>query len=453
MDATIYLPGQHKRARWLRIDTAKILKRLFFCERSLIISQSGWLAGLASFETKTMLPYFSWQDAMTAHALRERVFELRFPSRLLEVDSDAPLITIFDEAIHAPSGAAFVLSLARVFKPAMLAAYQDYINQADELTDGPILRAMHLAIQEKAHQIAALTHLADEWLKAVPEQRHQAEAWVAGLSERLGQAGGLSIEAEPQTPAQWAELPGRREFQLAEIPARDPQFHLCRYYWPDVVDPDFAYGEGLRLQLRSAVSHLNEVWAVETGGAVLHAFANELEWEFIYDAARWTYDEARHTRMGYERLRAWGFAPQEIPLGSHIFDSARGQGPAIRLGMLHYFETKNIGKKPKRAQAFASYQDKMSQHDMDFDWADETIHATYGKRWLEALHQAQPDRVPDLETLRERCDQLVKAEVASALPHEVEEIRQISAAMIQKAETIGLSQNISFSLPPVGRSS
>jgi uncharacterized ferritin-like protein (DUF455 family) len=424
----------------MRIDAAKILKRFFFCERSLIISQAGWLAGLASFEAKTVLPHFFWQDAMTAQAMRERVFELRFPSRLLEIDNDAPLIATFDETIHAPSGEAFVLSLARVFKPAMLAAYQDYLQQADNLTDGPILRALRVAVQEKADQIAALTRLSGEMLKAAPERRHEAEAWVAGLSERLGQVGGVSIETEPQTPAQLADLPGRREFQLAEIPARDPQFHLCRYYWPDVVDPSFAYGEGLRLQLRSAVSHLNEVWAVETGGAILHAFANELEWEFIYDATRWTYDEARHARMGYERLRSWGFAPPEMPLGSHIFDSARGQSPAVRLGMLHYFETKNIGKKPKRAQAFASYQDKMSQHDMDFDWADETIHASYGKRWLDALHQAQPEWVPDLETLREQCDRLVNQEAGSALPREIEETRQIAAAMIQKAEKIGLGE-------------
>jgi uncharacterized ferritin-like protein (DUF455 family) len=375
---------------------------------------------------------------MTAQAMRERVFELRFPSRLLEIDHDAPLIAVFDEVRHAPSGEAFVLALARLFKPAMLTAYRDYTHQADELTDGPILRALRTAVQEKAEQIAALTPLADELLKAAPERRHEAETWVAGLSERLGQVGGVSIEAEPQMPAQWADLPGRREFQRAEIPARDPQFHLCRYYWPDVVDPNFAYGEGLRLQLRSAVSHLNEVWAVETGGAILHAFANELEWEFIYDAARWTYDEARHTRMGYERLRAWGFAPPEMPLGSHIFDSARGQEPAVRLGMLHYFETKNIGKKPKRAQAFASYQDKMSQHDMDFDWADETIHASYGKRWLDVLHQAHPDTIPDLESLRDRCDELVQAEITSAVPAEVVETRQIAEAMILKAERIGL---------------
>ena len=77
---------------------------------------------------------------------------------------------------------------------------------------------------------------------------------------------------------------------------------------------------------------LNEVWAVETGGAILHAFAEDLDWEYIYDAARWTYDESRHVLMGYERLRAWGFALDEMPLGSYIYDSAAGQEPIIRSG-------------------------------------------------------------------------------------------------------------------------
>ena len=40
----------------MRFDAARILKRYFFCERSLIISQAGWLAGIASFDVKTLLP-------------------------------------------------------------------------------------------------------------------------------------------------------------------------------------------------------------------------------------------------------------------------------------------------------------------------------------------------------------------------------------------------------------
>ena len=172
---------------------------------------------------------------------------------------------------------------------------------------------------------------------------------------------------------------------------------------------------------------------METGGAILHAFADDLDWDYIYDAARWTYDESRHVLMGYERLRAWGFALHEMPLGSYIYDSAAGQEPIIRLGMLHYFETKNIGNKVKRAEAFAQYQDRMSQHDMEFDWADETIHAAYGKRWHTALHEKFPDRIPDMDGLHRRCDELVAIEIAAATDAERAEIRQVADAMIAKA--------------------
>ena len=55
----------------------------------------------------------------------------------------------------------------------------------------------------------------------------------------------------------------------------------------------------MQLQLRSAISHLNEVWAIENGGVMLSAFADILPWEWIHNAARWTYDESRHCRMGY----------------------------------------------------------------------------------------------------------------------------------------------------------
>jgi uncharacterized ferritin-like protein (DUF455 family) len=302
------------------------------------------------------------------------------------------------------------------------------------------LRALRLAVDEKAEQIAVLTQFANDMFKAAPAKRHQAETWVAALSERLGQVGGLSIDP-PQAAADPVELPGRTEFSLAEVPARDSRFHLCRYYWPDIIDPTFPYGDGIQLQLRSAVSHLNEVWAVESGGAVLHAFADDLDWEFMYDAARWTYDEARHARMGYDRLRAWGYEPPEMPLGTHIFDSAHGQDPAVRLGMLHYFETKNIGKKTQRANAFGSYQDRMSQHDMDFDWADETIHAYYGKHWLDALRQVHPKRVPDIEAIRETCETLVAAQVNSATAIDRAETRQVAQAMIDKAQRTGITPN------------
>ena len=426
-----YPVSENQRSRWLRVDTAEILKRFYFCQRALIVGQAGWIAALASYEIKTTLPRLIWEMALTADALRERVLELRYPTRLIEVGDDAPLVAVFDGSIHAPGAEAYLLGLAQVLVPALLAAYQDYLAKSDELADGPTLRFLRVAIAEQAEHVSLLARFAEQMLAQAPARWPQAEGWVAALRAALLDVGGVSLH-KPSPPAAPIALPGR-PFVLADVPARDEQFHLCRFYWPDIIDPAFPYGDGLRLQLRSAVSHINEVWAVESAGAILHAFAGLLPWEFILDAARWTYDESRHTRMGYARLRAWGFEPSEIPLGSYIYDSARGSPPLTRLGMLHYFEAKNIGKKLQRAELFAGLDDRLSQHDMEFDWADETIHAHYGKRWHAALRAKDPDHVPDLDDVLATCERLVAAEVASATGAERADIRQVAEAMIAKA--------------------
>ena len=409
----------------------------FFLEQSLVISQAGWLPAIGLLEAKLGLPRHVWEDALTAGALRERVLELRFPNRLMEASEYAPLLALFEAGRRAPGAEAFVLSLARVFKPVLLKAYELYLAQADEIADGPTLRILRQAVRDKTEQIAALDGWAAGLLAAAPERRGAAEAWAAQLQAQLDRLGGVSLDAYPPG-LEIDKLAGARPFTLAETPARDGRFYRSRFYWPDNFDPTFPYGQGVQLQIRSAVSHLNEVWAVETAGAILCAFAEWLGWEFVLDAARWCYDESRHCRMGYERLRAWGFQPAELPLGTYIYDSARGQDPLYRLGMLSFFETKNIGHKSERIKAFRQYHDDMSQHDMDYDWADETIHAHYGQIWLNKLVDSGYAGAAELDVsaIRARCSELVAAVAASATPAERTELRQAAEALLAKAERL-----------------
>jgi len=253
----------------------------------------------------------------------------------------------------------------------------------------------------------------------------------------------VSLEPDLSSSNLDYSVPATKPFEVAQIPARDDRFRKCRFYWPDILDPNYPYGEGIQLQLRSAISHLNEIWAVERAGAILYAFADLLGWNLVFDAARWTYDESRHCQMGYERLMDWGFDPADIPLGSYIYESASGQDPIYWIGMLYFFETKNISKKNERAKAFSEYGDAVSQHDMDYDWADETIHAHYGKRWLETLLEVRGgDGDPDeLERIRTRCGELVSAVVESATPEETRDIRAVAQAMLEKAETIAAREH------------
>src|SRR5207244_2700344 len=230
--------------------------------------------------------------------------------------------------------------------------------------------------------------------------------------------------------------PAGTPFRLAEQPARDDAYLLSSFYWPDAIVPDYPYGEGVALQVRSAVSHLNEVWAVDTAGGILHALAPELGWDWIPDAGRWTYDEARHMLMGKRRLEAWGLPAEHIPLGGYIYEACAGQDPLYRLGMLGYFETKNIGRKRDRAEAFHAMGDRTSETDMEFDWADETLHAEYGRRWLRRLLEARGEEPESWPAVLERCERLVKERVAQATPEDLERIRAAADALVAAATKV-----------------
>jgi len=431
--ASTFLLSAQPRARWMRFDTAQLLKRFFFCERSLLVNMAAWIPAIAPLEMKCGLARFIWQCAETAHALRNRVFELRFPSRMLEEEgADGALIELFSGIKHSPSVPAFLLSIGKVLLPALRDFYQAYLEASDSIADGPTHRFLSLALSEKAEQIKAFEQWAEAALSENSELRGAAVAWTQAVGNRLSEIGGSGVGSSSSVPAV-GPLPGSRTYFVPAHPARDPRFLPCRFYWPDIVDPSFPYGEGIRLQLRSAISHLNEVWAIEAGGVILSAFADMLPWEWIHDSARWTYDESRHCQMGYERLMAWGLDPAEIPLGNYIYESASREDPIYLLGMLYFFETKNIRHKPARAQLFRSYGDSLSEHDMDFDWADETMHAGYGKHWLKEVLAIRDQDPATHDRVRERCEKLVGDYVSTATAQEMAEIKKVANRLMAKA--------------------
>ena len=393
-----------------RIDTAQVLTRFHYLERALTLGCGGWIPAVPRLEKKAALARTAWQCALAADALRERVFELRYPSRLLEAGADEPLIRVYEAAIDAPAPADFLRGLTDVLLPALLAEYRDFLEATDELDDGPTARILDAAARDKEEQIASLGHGLGSDPGTRPEELRR----------------GLEALAPPRG------IP----FRLAEDPARDDRYFASSVYWPDVVDPDYPYGEGLALQVRSAVSHLNEVWAVETAGAILHALAEPLGWEFVRDAARWTYDESRHMLMGKRRLEAWGIEPELVPLGGYIYEACKGQDPVYRLGMLGYFETKNIGRKRERAAAFRAMGDRMSETDMEFDWADETLHAEYGRHWLKRLLETRGEDPEGWQRILERCEALVQERISATTDEEKRRVRACADRLLAEADRL-----------------
>jgi uncharacterized ferritin-like protein (DUF455 family) len=389
-----------------RVDTAQVLTRYHYLARALALACGGWIAGVPRLETKAALARAAWQHTLAGDAFRERVFELRYPSRFLDEGADAPLIRVYEAAINAPSGDDFVAGLADAVLPDLAERYSAFLADTDELDDGPTVRIVAAASRDVREMLYAFK------TGSIPG------SWASQIRAGLENL----------------EPPSGKPFRLQEQPARDDRYAHHSFYWPDVIVPDFPYGEGSALQIRSAVSHLNEVWAVETAGAILWALAPELGWDWIRDAGRWCYDEARHMLMGKRRLDGWGLPPEETPLGGYIYEACAGEDPLYRLGMLGYFETKNIGRKRERADAFQAMGDTTSANDMEFDWADETLHAEYGRRWLKELLQQRGEDPESWPQVLERCEHLVSARLAQATAADRDAILARAQTLLTRAK-------------------
>jgi hypothetical protein len=414
----------------LRIDAATALRRFFHYERALAVSCGAWVARVHRLETKALLARSAWEGAMTADALRERVFELRYPERDLDTGVDRDVVRRFEASVNAPGPLSFLSGLGEVFLPALSRAYEGYLDANDDVADGPTRRFLDLAVREKRAQMESLARL-DLRAEETTQDAPGGEPWAAKI------AGGLDelVAASPgETGARQEFVDPGVPYRLPERSARDDRYFVTSFYWPDNFDPDFPYGDGWRLRIRSAVSHLNEVWAVDTAGAILHAFAGDLGWEFVRDASRWLYDESRHMMMGSRRLDLWGLDKKDVPLGSYIYESCNGHDPIFRLGMLAYFETKNIGKKRVRATELGRAGDAEGQRDMDFDWADEAIHAGYGRKWMRAALAKSGRPSSDWDEVVARCEELVQERVASATDVEKDETRACAARLLALAE-------------------
>ncbi|MFO7632586.1 MAG: hypothetical protein R6W76_08610, partial [Caldilinea sp.] len=170
MTAPALLRAEASRALLMRRDTAEILTRLFYLERSLIISLAGWTPAVERMETKATLARILWENSVAADRLRNRVLELRYPSRVVAPDKHRSAIALFDAARNAPSQEAFVMGMADVLFPALRAAYQTYLLLSDRISDGPSSLLLKHALSDKEEQIVSLSALAEQMLTLSPHR-------------------------------------------------------------------------------------------------------------------------------------------------------------------------------------------------------------------------------------------------------------------------------------------
>jgi len=335
---------------------------------------------VTDWELKKALPRHIWQDSLRADALRTRVLEMRYPRRDVDQDHDAGLSAFLSSLIRCRNDAELVAGVYFAVKVALMEAYETYLRDADPLDDAPtvaFMKGFAPQILEQLHEIRSL-------FAQLPkqDQKDAQQVWQHAVQTHLNQIGGIfgkagGNAAVPETIA------SRPEYVPPAVPKRDTRFLAAVYHMPPRLPEKF-----IERQIWQGINHVNEMWAAEIPNLVIWKW-NDMPWEFYLDCARWAYDESRHSMMGEERLKAWGFEiGVDYPVVADHYASVHERELDV-LALLHAFETNGPSWKAGLKSDFEAVGDTASSQDFDYDWADESIHLQYGHKWT--LHRLNGD--------------------------------------------------------------
>lgn len=372
-------------------EASYLLKRIYLAERTLMNTLAGYHISIADWELKKTVPRHIWRHSLRADRLRSRILEMRYPRRDVDKDHDPALNALLATFIRCRSDAELVEGVYCAGLPALRQAYDDYLLSADALDDGPTLAFLPDFIRDIDKQAEEMEPVYAALSAAVP---HGDSPWKRLLSAQLERIGGLAggygqtRELRDLPP----ELSNRPAYAPPLVPVRDPRFAPAPYHMPPRAHTKF-----IELQVWAGINHVNEMWAAEIPALVMWKW-DDMPWEFYMDCARWSYDEARHSTMGEQRLKAWGFEMGvDYPVVADHYQSVSEHGELAVLALLHRLESGAPPIKSKMKTDFEAEGDTASSQDFDYDWADESIHLAYGHKWVLYRLGGDEDALEDLK--------------------------------------------------------
>jgi hypothetical protein len=355
------------------------LQSLAYAEERLMRLQASHIVTRPEWDIKVLLGRLQYEDALHADQLKARLPELRISKKkAYERFDESPLKIVFDEALYTATTVELLAGLVKVFKPALLAAYRNYLAETNGLADYPSVRLLKAIVAEEAE---GLTLLAAAYAALVsdPAQEQEATAWAAQLQALLDAAGGI----DGSGTLDLAKLQPQRATAPFVIPRRAMRDDTYRRIW------DFVHVDNQQAAARFAqmvATRLSEITAAE-GLVFVLCEVDDQPWPFYVDIARHLWDEVRHTLFGEVASEAIFADRSAMPIRdfdmTYIFqmtplEQYAGLGIGIEAAMMKY--------PPGKREEYEFCRDVIRHALMttfqDFDWADEVLHVNIARRQL-----------------------------------------------------------------------
>ena len=363
--------------------TVRLLRRYLFVEAQTMRCLVAHLNAVPEWEVKCGLSLHLWQDAEHCTWLRERVKEMRTPPLHLDRVPDPALDAFFQELLRSRTSLELLTGVYRILKPAAVGAMKRHLAEANPLADQPTVRLLRFILIEEEEQLdwggRALDALLDDEEESA--QLDALQSWNSHLQSYLDAAGGIAGDGDRAAAGELAPARAEEPFSPIRSPRRDQRF-------PSLWDSrGLGPGEEASPAERNwwmFYVRLTEMHVPELLALIIYDWDGQ-PWAFYRDMARQLWDEARLAMMGeiaFERGGAdWAAVPHEVSFAEFPNTQLEAVDRQVLLWGVEQSLMKPDGKR-REYEVAREAEDPLSTTFQDYDWADEVLHAQFGRKWL-----------------------------------------------------------------------
>jgi uncharacterized ferritin-like protein (DUF455 family) len=346
---------------------ARRLGILYSIEVELARLLGRWIPATPELPEKLTLGRLVFEDADHARLIESRLAELRTGEdelTALRRRTAAGLRTL--EQVDDPY--AVMAALARVVKPRLLADYRRHLDAAPPYVDDPTVRILKAVIAEEAEHIAMLQALLADRGVDVAGYAELLAGVEAGLWDVVADDGGLVAGFVGEDP----------------IPQPRPNWPAAVSHLP-YEQPMPPYPKDFDGAMRRVIHDLvfSETEAIDTFGRYAYEFT-DMPWAFAHEAARITWDEARHVELLLNVLDRYDGRVGEFPAKSPGYEEfVRGETTLEKLIMVNVIAEGEVSTdtQTQHRDAFRELGDELSAILKDYEMADEVSHGRFGVKW------------------------------------------------------------------------
>lgn len=363
-------------ANYFSSETAlRKLQTFFSLEYDLLRHAIGYSPRIPDYHAKCAFIRHLYEDLKRIRAMRERIQDFGIPQP--ERQRREPWTNLVRHLMTAENANVFFGAFYRVLKPAQLEAYTSYVNATLRLNDAPSVDVFEDHMPALARQIA--------WGKQMIEasdvssaEEAEVERFEAAIREHLNALGPL-YEARQAGDS----LPVYPEYAMPADMALE-----SRFVWRSAERMYETVFQKEEHPAHHSYTHFTELPVIDVCAAIVYD-GRQQPFDFVADFVRQTWDEVRHSQMGFSRLRAMKVDPYAVPIPVGHYRAYAAVPLLERIAALTQVgEACSFAPKKQWTKMAAEHGDLLTALEHDYDVVDEKNHVKFGVKWMKELMAA-----------------------------------------------------------------